>query len=75
MGSDFAAASASGSALLAHGGGSMSRSLCGEMMFTYAKGRGIAGMVVADYHSGNFHQDRHRETYCKLAEEKGIITF
>lgn len=53
----------------------MSRSLCGEMMFTYAKGRGIAGMVVADYHSGNFHQDRHRETYCKLAEEKGIITF
>lgn len=35
-----------GDIIVVNGAGSRSRSLCGEMMYTYAKGRGIAGFVV-----------------------------
>lgn len=148
-----------GDIIVVNAGGSMSRALCGEMMFTYAKGRGITGMVVdgcirdvdsleklrfpvyakgvtpqgpwkygpgeintpiacggqvvfpgdiivgdgdgivvirpqdaeeilaasqekfhkeeqqlIDYHSGEFHQQRHQETYSKLVGEKGVVT-
>lgn len=35
-----------GDILVIAGGGSMSRSLCGEIMVTYAKSRGIAGFVI-----------------------------
>ena len=36
----------SGDVLVIAAGGSMSRSLCGEIMSTYAKSRGIAGFVI-----------------------------
>ena len=35
-----------GDVIVVNGSGSMSRSLCGEMMYTYAKARGVAGFVV-----------------------------
>lgn len=35
-----------GDVLVVNDGGCTSRSLCGEMMFTYAKGKGIAGFVI-----------------------------
>lgn len=35
-----------GDVIVVNGNGSMSRALCGEMMYTYAKSRGLAGFVV-----------------------------